>query len=266
MAFKTIKNVDEDVLQHEFDISVAGEVVPSVLWTPIPSIMPRALIAMGHGGSYHKKSSNICRRAIRFAKAFGWASLTIDAPMHGDRISREAAERERSKTLARVSGDPNAPSMSVGEKIQYLDMLALQAVPEWQAALDVVLGTDIIEDHTPIAYWGVSMGSSIGIPLLAADGRFKCAVLGLAQLHPDHAKLRIAAQQITIPLRFAFQWDDPIRERDYGLALFNAFGSQEKSMHVNPGGHTEIPATEVTSWDNFFSHHFQLYRHSSNKG
>ena len=255
VVFKRIKRIDEGVVQHEFDVDVAGETVPCVLCTPAPAVAPRALIAMGHGGSQHKTCESIYRRAVRYAKVFSWATLAIDAPKHGERISAEEAERERAKTLARVVGKPNAPAMSVEDKIKYLDRLSSQAVPEWKAALDAVLDTNTICNKTPIAYWGVSMGSSIGIPLLAADKRFKCAVVGLAHLHPDHTNLRLAAQQITIPLRFAFQWDDPIREREYGLALFDAFGSQEKSMHINPGGHLEIPASEQASWDRFFERH-----------
>ena len=95
------------------------------------------------------------------------------------------------------------------------------------------------------------------MPLLAEEKRFQCAVLGLAHLHPDHDTFRRAAERITIPLRFAFQWDDPIRNRDYGIALFNAFGSSHKSMHINPGGHTDIPATETESWDAFFQRHLK---------
>ncbi|MGB0385924.1 MAG: alpha/beta hydrolase [Ardenticatenaceae bacterium] len=250
-------SIDEGVVQREFEVDVADETVPSVLWTPAPPIPPRALIAMGHGGSQHKKCESIHRRAIRYAKIFSWATLAIDAPKHGERISPEEAALERAKTLARVRGEPNAPAMSIEDKINYLDTLASQAVPEWKAALDAVLDGNTISDHTPIAYWGVSQGSSIGIPLLAADKRFRCAVLGLAHLHPDHANLRWAAQQTTIPLRFAFQWDDPIRTRAYGLALFDAFGSQEKSMHIHPGGHLDIPASEQASWDRFFERHLQ---------
>jgi hypothetical protein len=56
---------------------------------------------------------------------------------------------------------------------------------------------------------------------------------------------------------FAFQWDDPIRSRDYGIALFNVFSSFDKSMHINPGGHTEISATEAESRDAFFQRHLR---------
>ncbi|MEM7033647.1 MAG: alpha/beta hydrolase, partial [Chloroflexota bacterium] len=227
---KRIENIDQGVVQYKFDVFVAGEVVPCILWTPTPPTASQALIAMGHGGSQHKQCESIRTRAIRYATTFAWATLAIDAPQHGERISPEEAAIARSKTLARVSGDPNALALSVAEKIKYLDEMAAQAVPEWQVALDTVFYRDILPRNIPLAYWGVSQGSSIGIPLLAVDHRFTCAVFGLAHLHPDHTCLRLAAEQITVPLRFAFQWDDPIRERDYGLALFEAFGSKEKSM------------------------------------
>lgn len=255
MKCNSIKRVADGVVEYEFAVHVAGEYVPALLWTPAQGIAPRALLAMGHGGSQHKRSETIVNRAIRYAQAFAWATLALDAPQHGDRISAEEAERARAKTLARISGDPNAPALGVAEKIAYLDDLAAQAVPEWQAAIDAVFSTTLINAGIPMGYWGVSQGSSIGIPLLAVDKRFCCAVLGLAQLHPAHTKFKAAAQAITIPLRFAFQWDDAIRERAYGLALFDAFGSQEKSLHVNPGGHREIPAAEAASWDLFFTDH-----------
>lgn len=257
MEFKNIVEITPGVVQHEFAICVAGEIVPCILWTPEQNIFSSALIAMGHGGSQHKQSENIRARAIRYAKEFLWATLAIDAPKHGDRIDHKEAALEQAKTLARIQGKPNAPSLSVEEKIRHLDALVAQAVPEWQAVLDAVFDSGIISKRIPMAYLGVSQGSSIGIPLLAKDERFTCAVLGLAQLHPDHLQLRAAAQKIVIPLRFAFQWDDPIRERDYGLALFNAFGSREKSMHINPGGHLEIPASEVFSWDRFLTTHLR---------
>jgi hypothetical protein len=255
MKLKNVEVIEAGVIQYDFEISIAGEIVPVVLWTPPQSTAPQALIAMGHGGSQHKKSASIRSRAMHYAKTYEWATLAIDAPKHGDRISPEEAEFDRAKTLARIQGKPIVQSLTIEEKIKYLDDLTTQAVPEWQAALDIVLESFIIGKHIPMAYWGVSQGSSIGIPLLAADKRFCCAVLGLTHLHPDHISLRKAAKKITIPLRFVFQWDDSIRDRNYGLTLFDTFGSQEKSMHINSGGHGEIPAAEVDSWDQFFLTH-----------
>ena len=182
---------------------------------------------------------------------FGWATLAIDAPGHGERATRKEAQAERLKVEARVRGDVNAPSLSAEDKIIFLDTLAAQAVPEWQAALDTAL-EQFVPDVESIGYLGVSQGTWIGVPLLAVEKRFKCAVLGLSQLHPDHTAFKSAAQHITIPLRFSFQWDDPIRNREYGIALYNAFASSDKSMHINPGGHMDIPQSEINSWDEFF--------------
>jgi hypothetical protein len=255
MEFNSIKEIEAGVVQHDFAICVAGEMVPSVLWTPIESTSSLALIAIGHGGSQHKTSANIRSRAIRNAKDFTWATLAIDAPKHGNRVEPREAEVARARTMARIQGKPIAAAMTIEEKIKYLDDLTTQAVPEWQATLDTVFASNIIGNHVPVAYLGVSQGSSIGIPLLAADKRFCCAVLGLTHLNPNHTSLRLAAEKINIPLRFVFQWDDPIRDRNYGLALFDAFGSREKSMHINLGGHDEIPVSEVDSWNHFFHTH-----------
>lgn len=255
MEFKNIEEIEPGVIQYDFDICVAGDIVPGVLWTPERSTDSLALIAMGHGGSQHKKNADILTMAIRYAKNFAWATLAIDAPKHGSRIEAKEAKEARARTLARIQGKPIVPSMNIEEKIKYLDDLAAQAVPEWQEALDLVFESSIIARHLPLAYCGVSQGSSIGIPLLATDYRFCCAVLGLAHLHPDHISLELAAKKITIPLRFVFQWDDSIRDRNFGLALFDAFGSSEKSMHINSGGHGAIPASETDSWDQFFIKH-----------
>ena len=67
--------------------------------------------------------------------------------------------------------------------------------------------------------------------------------------------MEAAAAKITIPLEFVFQWEDAVAPRESGLALFNAFASTEKTMHINPGGHMDIPDFEGASWDRFFVRH-----------
>jgi hypothetical protein len=66
-----------------------------------------------------------------------------------------------------------------------------------------------------------------------------------------------AASSITIPLEFVYQWDDELTSREAGLAMFDAFASTEKSMHVNPGGHVERPAFEEASQERFFLRHLR---------
>jgi hypothetical protein len=43
--------------------------------------------------------------------------------------------------------------------------------------------------------------------------------------------------------------------RAEGLALFDAFASQEKTLHANSGRHTEVPRFEVDSSLRFFCRH-----------
>ena len=256
LQFSREKSIEHGVMQREFSLEVNGASVPCVIWMPLePARHCDVVIAMAHGGSQHKKTYELRMRAIHYAKTFGWISLAIDAPDHGDRISREAAEQQVLETAARVNGEPNAPSMSVDDKIRFLDEHTAQAVPEWKAALDALLGSQIVGARPALGFWGISMGSTIGIPLLAEDRRFKCAVLGLAELHPLHQNFRKAAELVRVPLRFIFQWDDLIRNRQYGIDLYDAFGSEEKSMHINQGGHIDYPAVETDSWEVFFKHH-----------
>jgi hypothetical protein len=99
------------------------------------------------------------------------------------------------------------------------------------------------------------MGTSIGIPFVASEKRVKCAVFGLSGLRPGAEILEASARAIGVPLQFALQWDDAIVSREHGLALFYAFGSAEKTMHVNVGGHVEVPTIETESWQSFFLRH-----------
>ncbi len=51
------------------------------------------------------------------------------------------------------------------------------------------------------------------------------------------------------------QWDDEHISREEGLALFDAFASKEKSLHVNSGKHKELPRFEADSAVRFFARH-----------
>jgi hypothetical protein len=115
---------------------------------------------------------------------------------------------------------------------------------------------DVVPD-VPIGYFGVSMGTRFGIPLAAAEPRIMAAVFGLFG-HPagdGEAAFARAARDVTIPVLFLLQWDDELFPRDDGLALFGVLGSRQKTLHANPGGHLEIPRTEVTQAVRFLRQH-----------
>lgn len=248
--------LDGGVREVDFTLSVGSSRVPCVVWLPFDSSTRRTLVAFGHGGAQHKKSPEIRSRALRYALQHGWVGLAIDAPDHGDRTTMERAEVQRTLTARRIRGDRTVPSLAPEQKIAFLDELAAQAVPEWQAAIDAVC-THVAPSIERFGYWGISQGTWSGIPLLAAEPRFRCAVLGLAQLHPQHERLREAARRITVPVRFTIQWDDPIRDRGQSCSLFSTLGCPEKSLHIYPGGHAETPAEEAAAWDAFFQRHLE---------
>lgn len=62
---------------------------------------------------------------------------------------------------------------------------------------------------------------------------------------------------MTIPLHVLLQWDDRGNDRQTALDLFDAFGSKEKTLQANMGGHTGIPACAVDDAGRFFIRHLR---------
>jgi dienelactone hydrolase len=221
--------------------------IPGVLWTPDHVAGPRPLILLGHGGGQHKRAPGIVARAVRFAAEGGFAAAAIDAPSHGD--------RPPSAEFTRVAGELRA-AMAAGRDLSGLvamhDLLADQAVADWQRVIGALQGLDRV-DAGAIGYWGVSMGTGLGVPLVAAEPRIRAAVFGLIGL-PGLAE---AAAQVTVPVQFLLQWDDELVPRDEGLALFGALASAEKTLHANLGGHRHIPTFEIDDARRFFSRHLR---------
>jgi cephalosporin-C deacetylase-like acetyl esterase len=127
--------------------------------------------------------------------------------------------------------------------------LAAQAVPEWRATLNALQDVDGLGG--PVGFWGLSLGTGIGVPLIAGEPRIKAAVLGLL----DYPSLSTWASKVTVPVEFLLQWDDELVSRVSCFALFEALGSTEKTLHANPGGHLAVPAFELDSAERFFLRH-----------
>lgn len=91
----------------------------------------------------------------------------------------------------------------------------------------------------PVGFWGISQGTRVGLPLLAAEPRIAAAVLGLADGPTASAPL------VTASVLFYVQSDDELVEPDACRALFDALGSTDKTLIENPGGHLDLPRTSV---------------------
>jgi hypothetical protein len=232
--------LDDGVLEREFTL---GE-IPGVLWTP--GSAPAPLILSGHNGGLHKRLPRLVARARHYAAEYGFAVAAVDAPGHGDR-PRSAVDEQARADLRRAlaAGEP------VDEIVDaFILPLVEQAVPEWRTTLDALLS--LPEIGGPVGYEGMT---AIGIRLAVAEPRISAVNFFAQGFVPG--TLREEARQVTIPLQFLMQWDDEGMERQPLLDLFDAFGTREKTLHANLGGHAGVPWFEVDDSARFFTRHLK---------
>ncbi len=96
---------------------------------------------------------------------------------------------------------------------------------------------------------------AIGIRLAVVEPRISAGLLFAGSFVPN--TLFEEARQVTIPLQVLLQWDDEGNDRQRALDLFDAFGSEEKTLHANLGGHTGIPSFELDAAARFFTRHLR---------
>jgi pimeloyl-ACP methyl ester carboxylesterase len=221
--------------------------IPGVLWSPAPGTGRAPLVLLGHGGGRDKQAPAMTGRAHLLVAGCGFHVAAIDAPGHGARPRTAHDEQEiAAMQQAMAAGEPVGPIV-----VRYNAYLAERAVPEWRATLDALQELPEIGTGGPVGYFGLNMGTAIGVPLTAAEPRITAAVFG--QFWPD--LLAETARQISVPVEFVLQWDDEHIDRQAGLALFDAFASKEKTLHANAGAHKEVPRFEADSAVRFFARH-----------
>lgn len=231
------------VTERRFDLAVEGETVPGILWTPQDASGTRPLVLVGHGGSQHKRAPNVLALARRLVRHLGFAAAAIDGPMHGDRVDG-GHDLTLDDVRRRMDTDPEETTKRFRA-----------ARAEWKATLTALKDLDEVGDG-PTGYWGLSMGTVIGLPFVASEPRIDCAVLGLMGVAPGHRPR--SATSLTIPVLFLVQWDDELVPRESALALFDAIGTKDKTMHVNPGVHVAVPADEIQASEDFFAAHLKV--------
>jgi dienelactone hydrolase len=230
-----------DVRERSFEVEVDGRTVPGILWLPAGGSGPRPLVLLGHGATRHKRIDYLLALARRLAADYGFAVAAIDGPGHGDRrapghdddialFGAFLAEWSREGTTA--------------------DMVA-----DWRAAIEAVRELDEVGDG-PIGYWGLSMGTIYGVPLVAAEPRVQVAVFGLmGLLGPTRDGMAAEAASITCPVLFIQQWDDSLIPRPEALELFDTLGSVDKRLHAHPGDHAAVPVEEIVFSARFLARH-----------
>ncbi|MFJ6700635.1 alpha/beta hydrolase [Streptomyces sp. NPDC091272] len=256
MRFTSEQRLDDGVLEREFTL---GE-IPGILWTPpaapvpgmapdpAPAPGPAPLILLGHPPlGLRKMYPRLVDRARRSA-ADGFASATIELPGSGDRPRQPAAEQARADLRRAIeAGEPVSDEIVDALVLPLVD----QAVPEWQSALDALLA--LPEIGGPVGYSGGVI--SVGVRLAAVEHRVAAAVLFAGSFVPR--AVFEEARRVTVPLHVLLQWDDEGNDRQAALDLFDAFGSEEKSLHAHLGGHTGVPQSAGDAAARFLTRHLR---------
>lgn len=241
MRFTSEQRLDDGVLEREFTL---GE-IPGILWTPASA--PAPLILLGHPGGLRQMYPRLVARA-RHCVAEGFAAATIELPGRGDRPRCAAAEQARADLRrALQAGEPVADEIVD----RLVHPLVDQAVPEWRAVLDALLS--LPEIRGPVGYSGGVI--AIGLRLALVEPRISAALLFAGSFVPR--AMFAEARQVTIPLLVLLQWDDEGNDRQLALDLFDAFGSTQKTLHANLGGHTGVPQFEADDGNRFFARHLK---------
>ncbi|MFD8994194.1 dienelactone hydrolase family protein [Streptomyces abikoensis] len=246
MHFASEQHLDDGILERAFTL---GE-VPGILWTPssASTSAPAPLILLSPPPLGLRKTYPRLAARARHAAADGFATATIELPGSGDR-PREPAAEQALADLRRA--------METGEPVtdEIIDALILplveKSVPEWQAALDALLS--LPEIGGPVGYSGGVI--SIGVRLAVVEPRISAAVLFAGSFVPRATFEE--ARQVTIPLHVLLQWDDEGNDRQAALDLFDAFGTKEKTLHANMGGHTGVPQSAGDEAGRFLARHLK---------
>ena len=219
------------VTERRFDIERAGRTIPGVLWEPEDRTEDVPLVLLGHGGSGHKRQDYLLAVARQLVRHHGCAAAAIDGPVHGDR-------------RADGPGDGTAEMIEFSRLWRDDPTMTDAMVVDWRATLDALQAPEVLGTG-PVGWWGLSMGTILGLPVVAAEPRILVAVLGLMGLTgPSKERLRADAAAVTCPLLFLVQWDDELFARARAFDLFTEFASTDKRLHAHPGGHVQVPAEE----------------------
>lgn len=223
-----IKNVTCGATRlRTFHHKVAGRTVPVAVWTPAHDMGPRPLVLIGHGGSGHKLTTLVTDLAIPMVERHQFAVAAIDGPIHGERRADWS--------------DANPPQgLSIRDAFLALWKSGTSIDPmvtDWRATIDVLAREPDI-DPAAIGWYGLSMGTAYGLPLVAAEPRIKAAVLGLwGGDYVASERLMVDAPAVRCPVLFQQRWDDELFTRDGQIALFDRIGTTDKRLKVYMGKH-----------------------------
>lgn len=224
MEFLAGASAERGVAERPFLLRVAGRRVPGILWSPADARGPRPLVLLGHGGTSHKGAPYVRAVGRLLVRHHGLAAAAIDAPGHGERVTAELDRRR----------------MKLEEFYAFLAREGIfdEMIEDWRATLGAIQQLEEVGADR-LGYWGLSMGTAFGVPLVAAEPRIEAAVLGL--MAPIQPRLHRDSGGVRCPVEFLCQLDDELFPRAQVRRLFDGLASARKRLTESPGRHAAVP-------------------------
>lgn len=202
--------------------------VPYAMWRPSRQVSTN-LVLVGHGAAGDKREDYVMSFARHLVRRYGATVVAIDGPVHGDRRAR----------LGLTSSQPFLDFVAAWSSHE---TLTDEMMKDWTDVLDAVFASGHVTPDASTAYWGLSMGTILGLPFVAQEPRIRTSVFGLmGATGPTRERVVSAARSLRVPTMFLMQWHDQFFGRDEALALFDAIGSPVKTLVANPGVHGGVP-------------------------
>ena len=245
MIFTSPPRLDDGLIERGFSL---GD-FDGVLWTPssASTSSPAPLILLGQPGGFSLERMRPRLRArAHSAGRLGMASVAIEMPGAGSR-SPLAGAAEAREDLRRVLAAGSTPGDDIIDRL--ILPLVDRAVPEWQTTMDAVLGLPEIGESVAVSGGVIAIGTRLAAvdPRIVAAGLFAGSYVPRATFED--------ARRVTVPVHVLLQWDDEGNDRQMALDLFDAFGSTEKTLLANMGGHTGVPESAGEDAGRFFARH-----------
>ncbi len=222
------ESISDDLKEVRFSFDLAGEYVPGLMYLPVQFDEPMPFVLIQHPGMSSKDDYFVADVARMWARR-GWVCAGLDAPLHGDRKNHDPMALFRNRERY-----PEIRAQFGAEVTRMLDLLA--------AAYPI--------DMTRLGFTGFSLGSMIGLPAVAADGRFKAAAFclvgegGLAGTATGDESFVPALANVAT--RIVAKSQDQLVSRESTEALYNALPGT-KDIKWLPGGHFEIGPDVIDS-------------------
>jgi hypothetical protein len=228
------------VHEENLTIQFRTESIPVSIWSPEDGAI-RAVVLLGHGLGVDRHHEFNTRTAALLTAA-GSAVVAPELPLHGERRSVDVADWND------VVSSWQEYWSSGGVQTLLEEWLGFQ-----NYAADRFPGK-------PVGYFGLSLATQYGIPLLANSDLVGGAVLGLFGSHPPPKTpvMNHYAPSVSCPVAFVKQAGDELHPESTADYLFDSLGSAEKKMIAGEGRHAEVPLENIQAATRFLMKHLDV--------